>query len=65
MLLWIMNSLETPQKRFPPFADDIAVPLEQLPNFVAAVQQILESSGTIRGDLWSCGRRKSPHKTDD
>ncbi|MGA2682085.1 MAG: FAD-binding oxidoreductase [Candidatus Bathyarchaeia archaeon] len=47
MLLWIMNSLETPQKRFPPFADDIAVPLGQLPNFVAAVQQILASFGTI------------------
>ena len=47
MLLWIMNSLETPQKRFPPFADDIAVPLGQLPNFVAEVQQILESFGTV------------------
>jgi FAD/FMN-containing dehydrogenase len=47
MLLWIMNSLETPQKRFPPFADDIAVPVQQLPNFIAAVQQILDSFGTI------------------
>jgi FAD/FMN-containing dehydrogenase len=47
MLLWIMNSLETPQKRFPPFADDIAVPLDQLPNFLVTVQQILESFGTI------------------
>ena len=47
MLLWIMNSLETPQKRFPPFADDIAVPLEKLPSFVDAVQQTLASSGTI------------------
>ncbi|MGA3110521.1 MAG: FAD-binding oxidoreductase [Candidatus Bathyarchaeia archaeon] len=47
MLLWIMNSLETPRKRFPPFADDIAVPLQQLPIFVAAVQQILDSFGTI------------------
>jgi len=46
MLLWIMNSLETPQKRFPPFADDMAVPLDQLPNFIATVQQILESFGT-------------------
>ena len=46
MLLWIMNSLETPQKRFPPFADDIAVPLDQLPDFIATVQRILESFGT-------------------
>lgn len=47
MLLWIINSLETSQKRFPPFADDIAVPLGQLPSFVVEVQQILESFGTI------------------
>jgi FAD/FMN-containing dehydrogenase len=46
MLLWIMNSLETPQKRFPPFADDIAVPLDQLPNFIATVQGILENFST-------------------
>ena len=46
MLLWIMDSLETPQKSFPPFADDITVPLGQLPNFVATVQQMLESFGT-------------------
>ena len=46
MLLWIMDSLQTPQKRFPPFADDIAVPLDQLPDFIATVQRILDSFGT-------------------
>ncbi len=47
MLLWIMRSLETPQKRFPPFADDLAVPLGELPNFAVTVQQILKRFGTF------------------
>ena len=47
MLLWIMNTLETPQKRFPPFADDLAVPINKLPSFLAAIQDILDRFGTI------------------
>jgi len=47
MLLWIMNTLETPSKKFPPFADDLAIPVNQMPNFLAAVQEILDRFGTI------------------
>jgi glycolate oxidase len=47
MLLWIINSLETSENRFPIFADDIAVPLSQLPDFVLDVQRILKSFKTI------------------
>ena len=46
MLLWIMNNMETETKKFPPFADDIAVPLDRLPNFVAIIQQTLKRFGT-------------------
>jgi len=46
MLLWIMNSRETAEKKFPPFADDLSVPVERLPEFLVAVQQILKSVGT-------------------
>ena len=38
MLLWVMSTLETPQKRFPPFADDIAVPIAKLPSFLRCRQ---------------------------
>ena len=47
MLLWIMNSLETAQKKFPPFADDLAVPINQLPHFLVDIQQILNRFGTV------------------
>ena len=47
MLLWIMNILETPEKRFPPFADDLAIPINQLPNFLVTIQAILDRFGTI------------------
>jgi len=47
MLLWIMNTLETPQKKFPPFADDLAIPINQMPNFLASVQGILDRFGTV------------------
>ena len=46
MLLWIMSKLETPEKRFPPFADDLAVPINQMPNFLVAIQDILDRFGT-------------------
>jgi FAD/FMN-containing dehydrogenase len=42
-----MNNLETPTKRFPPFADDISVPLNQMPNFLETVQDILSRFGTV------------------
>jgi FAD/FMN-containing dehydrogenase len=42
-----MNTLETPTKKFPPFADDLAIPVNQMPNFLAAVQDILDRFGTI------------------
>ncbi len=47
MLLWIMNTLETSTKRFPPFADDLAIPINQMPNFLVAIQDILDRFGTI------------------
>ena len=47
ILLWIMSILETQQKRFPPFADDLAIPINQLPNFLATIQKILDQFGTI------------------
>ncbi len=47
MLLWIMNTLETPTRRFPPFADDLAIPIDQMPNFLATIQDVLDRFGTI------------------
>ena len=47
MLLWIMNTLETPTRRFPPFADDLAIPIDQMPNFLATIQDVFDRFGTI------------------
>jgi glycolate oxidase len=46
MLLRILNTLETSDEKFPSFADDVAVPPERLPDFVAAVQSLLNRFGT-------------------
>ena len=46
MLLRIMNTFETSNEKFPSFADDVAVPPKSLPDFVMAIQSILENYGT-------------------
>ena len=47
MLPWIMNNVETPTKKFPPFADDLAIPVNQMPSFLASIQDILVRFGTV------------------
>ncbi|HTY75138.1 MAG TPA: FAD-linked oxidase C-terminal domain-containing protein, partial [Candidatus Nanoarchaeia archaeon] len=46
MLLRILNTLETADEKFPSFADDVAVPPERLPDFVAAIQTLMGKFGT-------------------
>lgn len=47
MLPWIISTLETPTKKFPPLADDLAIPVNQMPNFLVTVQEILDRFGTV------------------
>ena len=46
MLLRIIHRMQTPAERFPSFADDLGVPVEQLAGFVADLQKILERENT-------------------
>lgn len=46
MLLRIIHRMQTPEKRFPSFADDVGVPLDQLAGFVKDLQTILERENT-------------------
>ncbi len=47
MLLWIMGTLETAENRFPPLADDLAVPVSRLPEFITEIQHMLKQYGTV------------------
>jgi glycolate oxidase len=47
MLLWIMGTLETEENRFPPLADDLAVPVERLPEFILEIQGTLKRYGSV------------------
>lgn len=46
MLLRIRREMETPEAKFPAFADDLGVPPERLPLFLEELQDILKETGT-------------------
>lgn len=45
MLIRIRAEMETTEARFPAFADDLGVPPEKLPRFVAGLEEIFRESG--------------------